>query len=40
MVRKIKSIIKVLKYRIKFRKKNVKIDWSCQLSANDFECEE
>ena len=39
MVRKIKSIIKVLKYRIKFRKRNIKVDWSCQLSANDFECE-
>lgn len=39
MVRKIKSIIKVLKYRIKFRKRNIKVDWSCQVSSNDFECE-
>ena len=28
MVRKIKSIIKVLKYRTKFRKRNIKADWS------------
>ena len=39
MVRKIKSIIKVLKYRIKFRRRNIKVDWSCQVSSNDFECE-
>lgn len=39
MCERIKNYIKIIGYRIKFRRRHVKIDWSCQLSADDLECE-
>lgn len=39
MSKRIKKYMKIIGYRIRFRGRHVKIDWSCQLSADDLECE-
>lgn len=39
MLKRLTRIIKIAIYKLEFSRKNVRIDWSCNLAANSVQCE-